>query len=97
MVLDTSPNVQRAPDRIRDHEPLRIFCGHLLAGIVNLPEDKEEFVPLARVRKKRQSARANSTARFKGENVNARERNGIADVGGREEEECVRVFNEVED
>src|SRR5580692_2772484 len=35
----------------RDHEPLRICCGYLLAGIVNLPEDKEEFVPLARVRK----------------------------------------------
>ena len=55
----------REKTSFRDHEPLRIFCGYLLTRIVNLPEDEEEFVPLARVRKERQSARANSAARFK--------------------------------
>src|SRR5208282_3904496 len=81
----------------RDYEPLGVFCGCLLSPIVNLPEHEEEFVPLARVGKERQSARANPAACFKGENVNAGERNGIADVGGREEEKHIRVFNEVED
>ena len=70
---------------------------YLLTRIVNLSDDEEEFVPLERVRKERQSARANPAACFKGENVNAGEPNGIADVGGREEEERIRVFNEVED
>src|SRR5271154_1810503 len=63
----------REKTSFRNHEPLRIFCGYVLTRIVNLPEDKEEFVPLARVGKERQAARTNSTARFKTKYVNARE------------------------
>ena len=37
-------------------------AGDLFPGIVNLPEDKEEIVPLAGVGKEGQSARSNSTA-----------------------------------
>src|SRR6202167_5650214 len=53
----------------RDDEPLWIFCVCLLARIVNLAEDEEEFVPLARVGKEGQAARANPAACFEGENV----------------------------
>ena len=81
----------------RDDEPLRIFCGYVLTRIVNLPQDKEEVVPLSGVGKERQSARANSTARFKTKYVNAREHDGITNVRSREEEQGVRVFDEEED
>ncbi len=64
---------------------------------MNFPEDKEEFVSLARVGKERQAARANSAACFESKNVNAREHDRITNVRSREEEEGVRVFDEVED
>src|SRR6202167_5516397 len=53
----------------RDDEPLWIFCGCLLTRIVNLSEDEEEFVPLARVGKEGEPPRANPALAFEGENV----------------------------
>src|SRR5205807_4017947 len=80
---DGNPGEQAS---LGNHEPLRVFCGDLFAGIVNFPDDQEKIVSLPGVWKEGQSSSSDSLPRLESKNIQAGQRNGIPNIRGRGQE-----------
>ncbi len=74
---------------LRDDEPTWCFRGHWLARIVNLADNEKHVLAMSRIGITRQAARCDLSMCFESEDVKARKKDRIHDVGRREKEHGV--------